>query len=77
MLIRGHRIPNADGAADLTADAIQIEPIYVAPVMAVPAMIIILLVLVLSARHARKYDPAKTVQTYLKEKGLKENENNE
>ena len=77
LLIRGHRIPNADGAADLTADAIQIEPIYVAPVMAVPAMIIILLVLVLSARHARKYDPAKTVQTYLKEKGLKENENNE
>lgn len=59
LLIRGHRIPNADGAADLTADAIQIEPIYVAPVMAVPAMIIILLVLVLSARHARKYDPAK------------------
>ena len=72
LLIRGHRIPNADGAADLTADAIQIEPIYVAPVMAVPALIILLIVMLLSARHAKLYDTRKTVQSYLEEKGLKD-----
>lgn len=72
LLVRGHRIPNADGAADLTADAIQIEPIYVAPVMAVPAIIILLIVMMLSARHAKRFDPQKTVQSYLQKKGLKD-----
>lgn len=71
LLIRGHRIPNADGAADLTADAIQIEPIYVAPIMAVPALIILLIVMLLSARHARVYNLEKIVQDYLDNKGLK------
>ena len=75
LLIRGHRIPNADGAADLTADAIQIEPVYVAPIMAVPALIILFIVMLLSARHAKMFDPAKIVQTYIKEKGLNEDEN--
>lgn len=75
LLIRGHRIPNADGVADLTADAIQIEPIYVAPIMAVPALIILFIVMLLSARHAKMVDPAKIVQTYIKEKGLNEDEN--
>ena len=72
LLIRGHRIPNADGVAELTADAIQIEPIYVAPIMAVPALIILLIVMLLSARHAKHYDPAKIVQSYLHEKGLRD-----
>lgn len=72
LLIRGHRVPNADGSADLTADAIQIEPIYVAPVMAVPAIIILLIVMLLSARHAKRFDPQKTVQSYLQRKGLKD-----
>ena len=77
LLIRGHRIPNADGAADLTADAIQIEPIYVAPVMAVPALIILLIVLLLSARRAKSFDPRKIVQSYLEEKGLKDENDNQ
>ena len=72
LLIRGHRIPNGDGGADLTADAIQIEPIYVAPVMAVPAVIILLIVMLLSARHAKSFDPRRTVQSYLEEKGLRD-----
>ena len=70
LLIRGHRIPNPDGTADLTADAIQIEPIYVAPIMAIPALIIVFAVMLLAAAHARKRDPDRIVQKYLKEKGL-------
>ncbi len=72
LLIRGHRIPNADGAADLTADAIQIEPVYVAPVMAVPALAILLIVMLLSAKHAKSFDPKKIVQSYFEEKGFKD-----
>lgn len=71
LLIRGHRIPNVDGVADLTADAIQIEPIYVAPILAVPALIILLVVMLLSARYAKMHDTSKIVQSYLHEKGLK------
>ena len=70
LLIRGHRIPNADGAADLTADAVQVEPVYVAPVMAVPAIIIILIVMLLAARHAKRNDPEKVMRSYLDNKGL-------
>lgn len=75
LLIRGHRIPNADGAADLTADAIQIEPVYVAPVMAVPALIILIAVMLLSAKRSKSFDPGKIVQSYLREKGLKDEKN--
>ena len=31
LLVRGHRIENADGGAMVTADAIQIRPIFIAP----------------------------------------------
>lgn len=46
LLVRGHRVANANGDANVIADALQIEPIYVAPAVAVP-MIIILLILLL------------------------------
>ena len=66
LLIRGHRIPNADGWAKLTADAIQIEPIYVAPFLAIPIVIILLIVLIASTRRAKKFDPVQNVKLYLK-----------
>lgn len=49
LLVRGHRIENAEGAARIriTAEAIQIEPLLVAPVMAIP-LLIVLFVLMLS-----------------------------
>lgn len=70
LLIRGHRIPNADGAADLTADAVQVEPVYVAPVMAVPAIIIILIVMLAAAKHAKRNDSEKIMRSYFDNKGL-------
>ena len=71
LLVRGHRIPNADGYADLTADGIQIEPIYIAPFLAGPALLILLIILLVSTRRARRLDSETIGQLYLKNKGLK------
>ncbi len=48
LLVRGHRIPNPDGDADITADALVIDPLYIAPAMAIPVLLILLLWLLLS-----------------------------
>ena len=72
LLVRGHRVPNAQGSADIIADGIQIEPIYIAPVLAVPALIILLMVLLLSTRKARKLDPAAIMRIYKERMKLKE-----
>ena len=66
LLVRGHRIPNADGTAKLTADAIQIEPIYIAPFLSVPILIILLVILIISSRRAKRFDPVRNVKLYLK-----------
>jgi len=70
LLIRGHRIPNADGTADLTADAVQIEPIYVAPVMAVPALILLLLLFLIAAARAKKSDHRLITEPYISSHGI-------
>ena len=71
LLVRGHRIPNADGDANLTADAIQIEPIYIAPFLAAPILLALLAILLISTRRARR-DPRNMAMTlYLNAKGLR------
>ena len=70
LLVRGHRIPNANGTADITADGIQIEPIYIAPVLAVPAIILLLILLLISTRRAKRFNSDDFKKLYLEEKGL-------
>ena len=74
LLVRGHRIPNVDGNANLTADAIQIEPIYIAPFLAIPIILILLIVLIASTRKAKKFNPAKVVDRYLTAKGIEDSD---
>lgn len=71
LLVRGHRVPNAQGNADITADGIQIEPVYIAPVLAIPAIIILLIVLLISTKRAKKFDPAAVMQQYMERMKLK------
>ena len=55
LLVRGHRVANADGEANVVADALQIEPIYSAPFVAVPMLLFLLMVLLVStSSKARK-----------------------
>jgi sortase A len=46
LLVRGHRIENAQGEMSVIADGVQIEPVYVAPAVAAPMLIILLILLV-------------------------------
>ena len=43
LLVRGHRVANAQGDAPVIADAMQIESIYIAPFLAVPILIILII----------------------------------
>lgn len=70
LLIRGHRIPNVDGDANLTADAIQIEPKYIAPFLAIPILIVLLIIMLISTRRARRNALTDNVGAYLAGKGL-------
>ena len=55
LLVRGHRVANADGEANVVADAMQIEPVYSAPFVAVPMLLFLLMVLLVStSSKARK-----------------------
>lgn len=72
LLVRGHRVPNANGSADITADAIQIEPIYIAPILAIFMIIVLLIVLLLSTRKAKKLDSAAIMRIYKEHMKLKE-----
>ena len=56
LLVRGHRVANAEEAVQIrvTADAIQIEPVLVAPLVAVPMLLILLVRLLLSTRKKRR-----------------------
>lgn len=70
LLIRGHRIPNADGDANLTADAIQIEPKYIAPFLAMPILIALLLIMIISTHRARRMGMTDNVTEYLQSRKL-------
>ena len=72
LLVRGHRVPNAQGTANVVADGIQIEPVYIAPILAIPAIIILLIVLLLSTRRAKKLDSAAIMRLYKEHMKLKE-----
>ena len=71
LLVRGHRIPNADGDANLTADAIQIEPIYIAPFLSMPILLALLVLLILTTRRAKRSGTENRVSSYLEDRDLK------
>ena len=71
LLVRGHRTANANGEAMVTADAIQIRPVFIAPFLAVP-ILFILLIYVLISTGIRRRDGKDGKAKYLKEKGLNE-----
>lgn len=54
LLVRGHRISNAQGDANVVADALQIETTYVAAFVAVPILIVLFFAaMLLTGRRSR------------------------
>ena len=57
MLVRGHRIDNAEVdtvSARVTADAIQVDSLIVTPIVAAPMLLAFVLVVMLQGRKKRK-----------------------
>ncbi|MGI6211120.1 MAG: class C sortase [Anaerovoracaceae bacterium] len=69
LLVRGHRIPNLDGAADVAADALQIRPMYIAPFIAIPFIIALLIVYFWRGRRRKGVDLGP-VENYLSARGM-------
>ena len=47
LLVRGHRVANANGSANVTAEALQIEQMYVAIVIATPILLVLLIIMLI------------------------------
>ncbi len=54
LLVRGHRVDNPNGDADVIADAIQLEPVYIAPFIAVPVLLALMIGVFVSTGRRRK-----------------------
>ena len=61
LLVRGHRIENAQEARVIraTSDAVQIDPLLVAPVAALPILLLLLVTLVLPKRREELQEDAE------------------
>ena len=57
LLVRGHRIENIEQAkaVRITADAIQIDPLFVAPIVAIPMLLLLLIILLLPRQPRKKH----------------------
>ena len=73
LLVRGHRIDNLDGDAMVTADALQIRPVFIAPFISIP-ILLILLIYVLVSTSAKKIRRKDYKEEYMKEYHLREEE---
>ena len=51
LLVRGHRIDNAQGEATVLPDAMQIRAIYIAPFIAAPVLLLLILIMLISTGH--------------------------
>ena len=66
LLVRGHRVANAQGDMKVVSDAIQIESIYIAPFIATPILLMIIIFALISTRKDKKRK--KVYNTLHKEK---------
>lgn len=70
LLVRGHRIANSDGDANVISDAVQIKPIYIAPFLATPICVVLLMyIFIITSKHYRKKH-ANHVANYLAQKEI-------
>ena len=71
LLVRGHRIQNANGDAMVAADAIQIQPIFIAPFLMIPILLALIIYVIVSTSMRRRQNKDLKGK-YLKEQGLKD-----
>lgn len=68
LLVRGHRIPNANGDAQVIAEALQVQPAYIA--LAVVIVVLLVLVAYTFARMRSRRRASELEASFLAECGL-------
>ena len=56
LLVRGHRVENAQGEAQITPDAIQVDPRLVAPFVAGPVIVLMFIFAMILPNRKRRYE---------------------
>ena len=70
LLVRGHRVANANGSANVTAEALQIEQMYVAIVIATPILLILLIIMLIrTGRRKRRKKRRERIEIGLRNSG--------
>ena len=59
LLVRGHRVENPNGVANVIAEAIQIEPVYIAPFVAAPILLLLFMLIMTGPRRTAGRDGSK------------------
>ena len=54
LLVRGHRIENAQGEVNVIADALQVEPVYIAPFIALPLLFLLFIHMLVTSSSAKR-----------------------
>lgn len=54
LLVRGKRIENAKADANVTADALQLDPLIIAPLVAAPILLLLIVLLLIATGRRRK-----------------------
>ena len=54
LLVRGHRIENAQGEVNVIADALQVEPVYIAPFIALPLLFLLFIYMLVTSSSAKR-----------------------
>ncbi len=63
LLVRGHRIKNAQGEVNVIADALQVEPVYIAPFIALPLLFLLFIhMLVTSSSAKRRFTKLRLIE---------------
>ncbi len=69
LLVRGHRVPNANGDAQVIAEALQVQPGYIALIVVIVVMLALIAYAFSAAKRRRRSFDFET--KYLEERGLK------
>lgn len=74
LLVRGHRVSNAQGDALVVADAMQIETVYVAPFIGVPVLLLlIILMFIMTGVESRQHRRLRrTIARYAGEEAIRD-----
>ncbi len=67
ILVKGHRVPNSDGDAPVSAEGVSLDFIYMVPVFWIPAAALFLMAIIIAILKAKRRDSREDMMSYLEE----------